>query len=388
MDALLKAISIISKRRYEDDPVDRLNYRTTTTVFVSASLIISYKSYFGTALICWTPMQFRSGWDQFANDYCYIENTYYAPLDNASIPAESERDRTELPYYQWVPWILALQAMMFCFPHMFWRMLNWMSGVQVRAIVTMATISTSCATKAQMDEVLEMVANHLRAGLKMSRGHFHLKTSSNPLGFWGKSVATRTRCYITFCYFAMKALSIVNLIIQLAILDLFLDIPAGKSLTWGWTLLGHLMRGDEWSCTKYFPRVTMCDFQIRELGNLHRWSIQCVLPLNMFNEKVYVALWFWIYFVFFLTLFNTVQWLIKILHNGSRLRFINKILDVAKSVDSSAYQESGQQAEEICRNLGWDGVLILRLIASNAGKYACVGILNHLYGKGVLANGT
>ena len=41
--------------------------------------------------------------------------------------------------------------------------------------------------------------------------------------------------------------------------------------------------------SKYFPKVTLCDFQIREplhLKGLHRYTVQCVLPLNLFSQQV------------------------------------------------------------------------------------------------------
>lgn len=45
--------------------------------------------------------------------------------------------------------------------------------------------------------------------------------------------------------------------------------------------------------SQYFPKVTLCDFQIREAlhpRDSHRYTVQCVLPLNLFSQQVHLSL--------------------------------------------------------------------------------------------------
>lgn len=57
-----------------------------------------FQSYMGSPITCWTPAEFVKSWNQYARDFCFIENTYYVPLLDPELP--DEREKTELPYYQ------------------------------------------------------------------------------------------------------------------------------------------------------------------------------------------------------------------------------------------------------------------------------------------------
>lgn len=53
-------------------------------------------------------------------------------------------------------------------------------------------------------------------------------------------------------------------------------------------VISKIYNGDDWTQLKRFPRVTMCDFRIREVGIVHRYTVQCVLSINLFNEKIFM----------------------------------------------------------------------------------------------------
>lgn len=109
---------------------------------------------------------------EYALDYCYVQNTYfvgfheYKPADNyfdiakhvieipQNITARDEKQIGRLTppflylllgYYQWVHFVLALQAFCFYLPVLLWRSIYNVLGFRVRAICE------TCNIKANMD---------------------------------------------------------------------------------------------------------------------------------------------------------------------------------------------------------------------------------------------
>lgn len=87
-------------------------------------------------------INFKGAWERYIENYCFVENTYYvnvsAALSNAGnggggsayhFPSDRRvRKRYELRYYQWIPYILSLQAVLCFAPKLIFKVLYSFSG--------------------------------------------------------------------------------------------------------------------------------------------------------------------------------------------------------------------------------------------------------------------
>ena len=72
-----------------------------------------------------------------------------------------------------------------------------------------------------------------------------------------------------------------------------------------------------------FPRVTKCRFnKFGPSGSIQELDALCVLPLNMYNEKIFVFLWFWFSIVAILCFYSIVVKIVLIVCPFARFHYI------------------------------------------------------------------
>uniref|UniRef100_A0A5K4F321 Innexin n=2 Tax=Schistosoma mansoni TaxID=6183 RepID=A0A5K4F321_SCHMA len=167
--------------------------------------------------------------------------------------------------------------------------------------------------------------------------------------------------FLVLLYFFTKFLYLINIIGQLFMMEKFVG---NDSTFYGFRVLYDLLKGREWFHSGNFPRVTFCDFEAKKLGKNHKYTLQCVLPLNMFLEKIYIFLWFWHCLVGIITLSSFIIWFYRMGSSKCRIKFIRKYLKIMSVMRDTDKAATSKFVENYLRP---DGVFLIRLISINVG---------------------
>ena len=192
----------------------------------------------------------------------------------------AERDQVEYKaYYQWVPFVLFLQACLFYLPHI---LLKLVEGGKVAGI-----ISGLHQREAELHDE-ERGGRHARLAK-------YVVKCVNTHNFWAAKMI--------FC----DLLTFINVVANIYFIDLFLG---GEFSTYGLEVINYVEddpqnRIDPMS--RVFPRMTKCLYQkYGPSGTIQTHDALCMLPINVINEKLYVFLWFWLIILVIVTGINIV----------------------------------------------------------------------------------
>ncbi|KAK3600963.1 hypothetical protein CHS0354_004172 [Potamilus streckersoni] len=366
-----------------DDWIDRVSHVYTVGLLVIFAVVVSTSQFVGDPIHCWNPAEFTGAYDAYTKSYCWIKNTYYIPLTE-SIPVDiQKRQNAEITYYQWVPLILIFQAFMFKIPNIVWKLFNGGSGLNLSKVCKLAD-ETQWGTPDDRKGKIRNIGKFMDRWLQTHR-EYH-----NNIVVRIKAKTSRVLCFVcnkrqgtflTALYIWIKVLFLANVISQFFILNAFM---ATNYNMYGFEYIKMFQSGTSMKESPRFPRITLCDFQIRQLQNIQRWTVQCVLPINLFNEKIFVFLWFWFFVVAVLAGINFVRWLYLIVLKRNNYKYVKKFLLISSKIHTVADKKLARRfAEEYLRD---DGCFVLRMVGINSTDLVITDLLEELFSQFKEAN--
>lgn len=185
----------------------------------------------------------------------------------------------------------------------------------------------------------------------------------------------RTGASLVFFYLFVRVLYLTNLILQIIFLQYFLSYHDVNYLRYGFEIFSTLFSGYSLPESRLFPRITLCDFQIRELGERHYYTVECILVINIFIEKMYFLLWIWFWLLLIITIIDTFRLIYRVLLRHSRNVFITQHLDLI--VKSRIQRET--EFRYFLRYFPIDNLFALSIIASNSNSIIVAEILDELF---------
>jgi hypothetical protein len=197
-----------------------------------------------------------------------------------NMPAEQKK--TDTAYYQWVPFMLLIHGIIFLLPSNLW---NFLEGGLLEHFGTRKETSTVLEEK----EIRKLAEQNAKKFLLLSR-----KRNNR---YFAKYI---------FC-------EICNLIVALFnfyLMDLFLG---GRFKHYGSDVINHsINKGNTLNAANpmcsAFPTLTNCVIVYGGAveGSTDKISVLCILAQNIINQKIYLAIWFWMVILLIAIVLNAI----------------------------------------------------------------------------------
>ncbi|XP_013382698.1 innexin unc-9-like [Lingula anatina] len=366
---------VLQGLRADEDFYNRLSHRWTVLILVVFSLFVNMKQYAGSPIICWVPDKFTSAWKKYTNQMCFIEPMYFIPFQER-IP-DPELPTPHFTYYIWIPLVLLVQAAMFYAPRVVWRLMCGSAGINIRSIILLLEKETMNNEKRKNN--VDLVCKYIERFLGRCRKYkIDCKGYVRRIliGYWCFCVGRAKGNYLFFLFLWCKVLYVLNIIGQMFLLNWFLS---SDFHSYGTEIIADFMQWRDWTETSRFPRVILCNLKIRVLGgNIHRHTVQCALPVNYFNERIYLFIWFWFLLLTIATIMGFFIW-VSLAFQRERQYFVRNCLKI-KGLHKPGSKSDKNDLNEFVRDyLRLDGAFILKLMARNTNDIVVADIVCKLF---------
>ncbi|VDL69232.1 unnamed protein product [Nippostrongylus brasiliensis] len=347
-----------SNEQGSKDFIASLHSFVTCNLLVALAVLVSWKQFGGKPIECMVPTDFTTAWVQYAENYCWSHDTYFLPFSTPAARTSDSPDRSsaQVSYYQWMPFFLLFEAACFRLPCFIWKYFASQSGMRVGEILRLATDEHNTVTDIRKENI-QSLCIHLQGALRFQK---RLKMRNlSPHKILRCLNIKYSTYYVTLIYVIAKLAFLINVGVQTKLLNEYL-LPRSNSSQFGFDVWQSLWTGNQtWKENGLFPRVTLCDFEVREMGNIQTHTVQCVLLINIFTEKIFILLW---------------------ACETSKEHFIVNHLEMSET----AFEKDNAYSRHhvtcfIDKYLGLDGMFLLRLIAQHADVVFITDLVGALF---------
>ncbi|XP_069121756.1 innexin-11-like isoform X2 [Argopecten irradians] len=342
-----------------NDQCGRLNSTWTVAILVLFAVVTFgvTQSSRDVSVTCWTPQEFTHEMAAYTHKVCSEKSVFYIPMKE-EIPFrrqhEDYRVYTKELKWRWLPLILLFQALFFKLPDIILSVGQGLVGFRFTKIsgLTDGYETLNMADRAQMGR---QVGRYLKSWIDST------VMKGCP---WG---------WLTLLFLFTKLLYFVNIIIQMSVMDGILT--SGNHSSFGQQVLSNIVTNGttfDWPIFESTPEsIVLCDFGVRMLTNVQRYTVQCVLgntdDLMHFYKMILCVLWLWFVVVTVITALSGVLQFLTVLVPIFRKRYIKSYLYMSKEVspspsDADISRFAGSEITE-------DGVLILKAIGEASSEH-------------------
>lgn len=374
-----------------------------------------------------------------------MNGTYYVSSTEIDIPVDpTQRYSNRIRYYQWTPFILLLLAVSMYFPRVIWLSLNSKYGINLRNLVDAAKKYENVDALHSKEKILIYICKNL---LRTIRYNEHSNRHKVLTSEGKKTVYLDHKCEIdqmmsqyerqqsrSKCSENSSSRSPERKKLRLNRPNLDLTVPRTNlnitknylsslylvtKLLYFMVSLGHifalnrLIGNDfyrigitfvksffleiEWPHMDVFPRMTLCEIYIREVGSVHPYLIQCVLGINLFNEVIFVLVWYWIVVCGAITLADLCFKVLNLVFFSDYYRklFALKYLELIHLNSSGNWRQQSSDSEEMDKNqdeivvfekfcqlyFNNDTIFALKVVEQNASSLIVSDIIESLWLK-------
>lgn len=389
-------------KRCNDFFTDRLVHLHTTKMLLIFILLATLKQFFDSPINCWVPAELKR-YEDYMNRFCWLKGTFYVNQNYEANTLNIEaRNESLLHYYRWVYFFLIFQAFLFYLPRVIWHFITQ----RLLDYDLFNLVDAACQHESSHHTGKEDVANILTYIQKMVRNDFaqisktkrefeHIDRLIKHQDSKNKNKNDRSyelyefrnlrvsvgRSLLTYTYVAVKCLYLFIACWQVHMMNVFLS--SKKHAFYGYEILSNILQGQAdlgyRSDSKVFPRITICDVTTTEVGAHHTYTVQCVLSFNLFNERIYAFLWFWIFCVLIpFQLIDLLGWLKRIvLGSWHRHQWVKARVSVFNEIRTPRDKFLLKLFTELY--LGQDGVFVLRLVETNSNAVVIADAFNQMW---------